>query len=84
MASKNEDSELTSLQQFLLLAVVSIVLFLIFFIYSLFNQNPEPTIDFSSCETRFDSTSCPEPDYGQSIEESKKYPDATPYDSYVD
>lgn len=33
-----------------------------------------------SCDTRFDPTACPEPTYDQTIEESKAYPDATPYD----
>jgi hypothetical protein len=48
------------------------------FVYSLFNKDsPEP--NFSSCETRFDSTPCPEPDYDAELEETlRKYPD----DSY--
>jgi len=72
--------EISNLQKFLALAGVSVILIaIVVFGSSRANsKNIEPS--YNSCETRYDPTPCPEPDYSSTIEESKKYSDDTSED----
>lgn len=77
MSDHKDDIEIPGWQQFLLLAGVSIVIILIIFIGGLiFDSGDSGEVNFSNCETRFDSTSCPEPDYDAELEETiRQYSD---------
>lgn len=84
MAEKKEEVDLPWWQKLLLLSGVCLVIFAVLFVSSLFNNSPTSEVNFSSCETRFDSTPCPEPDYEQTPAEAQQYPDADPYGDYID
>lgn len=78
----SENNELTSIQKFLLLTAVTILMIVGSLLAGLIFKDDGEQVN-SGCYSA-KSSFCldePEPDYEQTIEESKSTPDATPYDS---
>lgn len=62
-------------------SVIIVIMIIVFFIVSImFQDSTQESSGYTTCETRFDSTACPEPDYGPTGEQPRNTPDATPYD----
>ncbi len=72
-----KDEELTNLQKFLALCVIVIIVIIICVIYAVITGNRSD--DSFHCDTNYNPTPCPEPDYDQEVEDTvRQYPD----DSY--
>lgn len=78
---KSDNKELSFIGKVATMSVVIVLMILAFFILSvIFKSDSQDSSGYKSCETRFDSTACPEPDYSPTDEELRNTPDATPYD----
>lgn len=78
----SEEDELSNLEMFLALTLVTVAFFGGVLLLGRFSQDDSSNSSFSSdCGTRFDHTACPEPNYEPSVEELRKIPDATEYDN---
>jgi len=75
--------ELTDFQKFLALAGVTILTVLVFLIIGHFSHSDSGyNYSNSSCETRYDSTACPDPQTdGQDTNWQENLPDASPTDN---
>lgn len=84
MFTMSDNKELTATEKFIALAVVAVIALVAVIVLGLVTRSSNggdgDAAGSYSCDTRFDATACPEPSYDQTIEESKAYPDATPYD----
>lgn len=83
---KQADSELSNIQKFIALTVVFLLFIGGMFLLSLIGKGDASDSNFGgTCETRFDSTACPEPDYEQSaVSEERAIPEATSIDDHPD
>lgn len=77
MVSKpSEDIDIPFYQKVIALFVVSIIAIIIFFIGSaLLNRgNTDETSGYATCDSRFDPTACPEPDYDEWLKDNPDLP----------
>lgn len=77
---QTKKAQLTTLEKAIALSVVTALLLVGVVVLGKLSGSDSGSANasYSSCESRYDSTPCPEPDYSQPIDDSKKYPDATP------
>lgn len=82
-ALSSSSDELTDFQKFLALAGVTLLMVLAFLILSHFYKGDSGyNYNTSSCETRYDSTACPDPQTnGEDTNWQENLPDASPYDN---
>ena len=79
----SDTDELTSFQKFLALAGVTVLMILAVLILTHFSKGSSGyNYNTSSCETRYDSTACPDPQTdGQDANWQENLPDASPNDN---
>ncbi len=78
-----QSDELTDFQKFLALAGVSVLMIIGVLIFAHFSRGSTGySNNTSSCETRYDSSACPDPETdGVNTKWQENLPDATPYDN---
>lgn len=79
MNTTQEPEEISNLTKFILLAGVSLLILLVFGVFLFITRNNDHEPKYYNCETFYDSTPCPEPDYEEGLDKQiMQYPD----DSY--
>ncbi len=85
MFTMSEDNNISNVQKFIALSVVTGLMIVGgFLLYAVSGGNNASSVNSTllSCETNYNPQPCPEPDYdSQSIEDSKKYSDDMPGDA---